>query len=601
MGVIYKLKQEVIDHIIAQKKENPELSCRQIAKMASDRFDVDISKSSVNTILKRSQLSSDIGRRSVRQKRKTRQFQIPPERKEQFQETMKEFGFDKEAPSLVDGSLGISLLPDPVDQKFLLEEKGPNVKLLDTKKETFFPIDEKRPALLDRTEAHSLEKARVLRDGAQRSFSCIYPFMGAVIIKMFLLLTKGDVFLSRLVKKYYSLDQNLEFLDLFFKTALLLRALGVDDINKEESLSFLPLGILSMDPSSLAFSQLLENMEFRKDMFSWIKNKEMSQGLLNEYMKTKKDLFLDVSGFKIELEDGSVLFMDALLQSFYKESFKGVSAPFSHAISLLSECFIVNHSPFVFEISTEESCASLSEIISMLDGYKGKIIEKIMALDASGKETGAFSWIPHKRRLWIARIDKTLISKALDQAHISNKEIFYNEFSDDIIGFYQINGLGEYEEPVRGFIIEETSTQRSYALLTNDVMLAPHEILNAYFKRSLGQDVKKEALSQALKIDQKQEDIQDLWGLLGDFLKNLKNYIYKNILYEIEGNKEDVLTQILHLTGCFYQTKDLLRVRLVSPSEWSYRDACQRLVHYLNQSAIKDGHGREIRVELIYN
>lgn len=83
MGVVYKLKQEVIDYILELKKLDENLSCRKISELASARFQKNISKSSINAIIKDSSLSSPIGRRGLK-KRKEDKFRIPAHRKEQI-------------------------------------------------------------------------------------------------------------------------------------------------------------------------------------------------------------------------------------------------------------------------------------------------------------------------------------------------------------------------------------------------------------------------------------------------------------------------------------------------------------------------------------
>ncbi len=83
MGVVYKLKQEVIDYILELKKLDENLSCRKISELASARFQKNISKSSINAILKDSSLSSPVGRRGLN-KPKEDKFRIPAHRKEQI-------------------------------------------------------------------------------------------------------------------------------------------------------------------------------------------------------------------------------------------------------------------------------------------------------------------------------------------------------------------------------------------------------------------------------------------------------------------------------------------------------------------------------------
>lgn len=63
MGVIYKLKTEVINYIIEQKKTRIDISCRKLANLASSKFAIAISKSSINAIMKQAGLSMPVGRR----------------------------------------------------------------------------------------------------------------------------------------------------------------------------------------------------------------------------------------------------------------------------------------------------------------------------------------------------------------------------------------------------------------------------------------------------------------------------------------------------------------------------------------------------------
>lgn len=63
MGVIHKLKTDVRDFILEQKKVNPKLSCRHFTAIIEDRFQAKVSKSSVNSLIKQAGLSMPIGRR----------------------------------------------------------------------------------------------------------------------------------------------------------------------------------------------------------------------------------------------------------------------------------------------------------------------------------------------------------------------------------------------------------------------------------------------------------------------------------------------------------------------------------------------------------
>ncbi len=62
MGVIHKIKPEVLEFILKKKKALPQISCRKLAILSSEKFHIKLSKSSVNKIFKQEKLSMPIGR-----------------------------------------------------------------------------------------------------------------------------------------------------------------------------------------------------------------------------------------------------------------------------------------------------------------------------------------------------------------------------------------------------------------------------------------------------------------------------------------------------------------------------------------------------------
>lgn len=70
MGVIYKLKREIKDYIIEEKKNKPTLSCRSLVSLIESRFQIRVSKSSINAVIKESGLSLPVGRRPKKRRRK---------------------------------------------------------------------------------------------------------------------------------------------------------------------------------------------------------------------------------------------------------------------------------------------------------------------------------------------------------------------------------------------------------------------------------------------------------------------------------------------------------------------------------------------------
>lgn len=76
MGVIYKLKSEIKDFILEQKRLNTILGCRSLSLLVENKFQLKVSKSSINTLIKQAGLSMPIGRRP--KKRRRRQEVAPP-------------------------------------------------------------------------------------------------------------------------------------------------------------------------------------------------------------------------------------------------------------------------------------------------------------------------------------------------------------------------------------------------------------------------------------------------------------------------------------------------------------------------------------------
>ena len=70
MGVVHKLKPEVRDFIIDQKRLKPSLSCRVVTLLIAEQLKVKVSKSSINAIFQELGMSMPVGRRAKHKKHK---------------------------------------------------------------------------------------------------------------------------------------------------------------------------------------------------------------------------------------------------------------------------------------------------------------------------------------------------------------------------------------------------------------------------------------------------------------------------------------------------------------------------------------------------
>jgi hypothetical protein len=81
MGVTYKLKQEIVDFIVQKKQIEPSLSCRKLVSLLYQSFQIEVSKSSINAVIKDFNLSNPVGRRPDKP---SKNFFIPVEKKQQL-------------------------------------------------------------------------------------------------------------------------------------------------------------------------------------------------------------------------------------------------------------------------------------------------------------------------------------------------------------------------------------------------------------------------------------------------------------------------------------------------------------------------------------
>ena len=63
----YKLTEEIKQFIINEKKANPMLTCRGLTSLVKKRFQIDLSKSLINRVIKEHNLSGPVGRRSAKE------------------------------------------------------------------------------------------------------------------------------------------------------------------------------------------------------------------------------------------------------------------------------------------------------------------------------------------------------------------------------------------------------------------------------------------------------------------------------------------------------------------------------------------------------
>jgi hypothetical protein len=127
MGVTYKLKDEVVHYIISQRQSNPLASCRQLAESTSQKFGLQLSKSSVHDVLKESGIITPRGRKPKDK------FEIPQEKKKQIQVSLSQVKLIP--PPVREERPQVTLIADVITSQDPVQDPPPEVIALPSKKD----------------------------------------------------------------------------------------------------------------------------------------------------------------------------------------------------------------------------------------------------------------------------------------------------------------------------------------------------------------------------------------------------------------------------------------------------------------------------------
>jgi len=376
MGVIHKLKEDVVNFIIDQKKKNPSVSIRQLAAETSAKFQIKVSKSSVSTTLKNASLSSAVGRRSPNGVRGEK-FAIPPIRKIEISQNMQKAGFDKDAVTIKEKEDGatkeltdsekdieaqpakkeetLPLIPDPIGQG----KPSP----ADSKDKQEAVIED---ALQDNNFFEHVER---LRNEKKSQNAPTLNGMGFVFLKAAQWETSSKSLISELFKKHVSGSAQDSF-NIACEMFLFLKFLGVESF--EQVSAYQEHGLWQLNKLSGPVSGENEALLKLKELFQWSSNvaTALSSGIVMEYDLEKKHVFSQVSGFELTLEDNTSLIIDAAMSSL---DFN-MKAPINKSMAWLSNYLISNiHSPVFFTVPGEGKFDQrFYELIAIFENFPGK-------------------------------------------------------------------------------------------------------------------------------------------------------------------------------------------------------------------------------------
>ena len=321
MGVIYKLKPEVKDFILEEKKVNPQVSCRNLAKLVQEKFNISLSKSSINLIFKEAGLSMPVGRR---RKRPPRQAKAPKEITPLPQPLI--------APEL---PLEVSIPQAERPQEEILPEVQPEATPPIIEK----PTPEAMPLLPFETERQQVEspKAKQLQPiepealeipmiEEQGGFAC----PGAILLKAADYLIGGSFYFADAIREYIRLPQ-------------------AELLSRTEGAIYLPLcEALKIDKTAPCPWPFLYRVFSKEELFAYLFDLKNNKQLTQDLKLLANHIFQEVRCVKINYADGNSLYLDGQLHTIWSTPHIPYSfvTPIQNIKSYVNSCFF-SAKPFV--------------------------------------------------------------------------------------------------------------------------------------------------------------------------------------------------------------------------------------------------------------
>lgn len=586
MGVVHKLKKEIINFILSQKEVDLSLSCRQLAVLVSETFHIKVAKSSVNKIIKEARLSGPVGRHALFSSAK--KFQIPFAKKKELLENFESVeGKNKE--------IEIPVIPEGTASELT---EGKRIEKINSSQEEFLI---------------RVNQARSQRSSAKR---IVYEGMGSVFLKIAQWELGDPSFLTRLIKKNVpgiedvlgprvSPDNFENLCDGMLFLKILGQKAGEETGDGQEHALWVLNGI--SDP--LPAQRLKES----------IQTAQIPSHVCLEYFNIKEQILHEVKGFKIFLEDGNFFIFDVSL-GFLAAGGEDIAScwPINKAIEFLSRHLISNtHSVILNKIPTEsEPFKEFCEMVGCFEGLAGKNIKRIQVLDKQGEGLADFSIVPLKKRTFVAglRPARKEFGEYAGMIKRSSKTPYYCEWADKIFYFSEgeTHFLEEREKGLKSLRIviiwEEKKEEPVLAVVTNNKKILAPELITDYFLRWPNWESGTEGIT-AYKTNSCEEtpgSQPSLFPSLGtweeifyDFGNSLHAYCQKKFFpcNDQPLSLETAIDRLYGLAGYFTESKNTLFVTLLTPSNYLYKQEVECAVKMVNESCVEDKKGLRIRME----
>ncbi|MBF0385222.1 MAG: helix-turn-helix domain-containing protein [Candidatus Omnitrophica bacterium] len=604
MGVVHKLKQEIIDFILNYKKERPNTSCRELASVASDKFTISLSKSSVNKILKEFELSNSVGR-PFKDLPTGKKFAIPMPTKKKLYDNLIKSGY---ILAVEDTS------SSQIENKEVVMGNQGHDNNKNAASSSIYPSEERNDeeiTIAEKPEAHVLKPAggndslpRLEGNSPSSGFLC--RNLGLIVLKSLEWHIFRRNFLGSLFRSFLKEELPNNF-DNACEALFAQETLGLETFPDE----------IADSPDAIWLLHGLKNEEGRKAASECFKSlAHISDiSLIALTLKNEIDLALtQVQGFNLQLADGTGLLVDAQTASIWMGTIPSSGwNVMEKAFSYAAESLASNNSPLIL-CRSPEKMSLLYEFIGACENLNNTYIKSVTSLGVKGDILADIAEILPLRRKFIVGLCPEApifdactkaakwIPKISHQISFLEKEIFYNQTKTEAIAGY----LSGFTYPYRVLAIwGKKDGEIITALLTNDFISSPEEIIEAYASR--WPDFDKNFYGQYFSIPgtkcsfseekvsyESLTEVNNIWDIF-----TLYRIVLEGFISNITGidNRCDInkfFTEVYKMPGYLFHSADFLSAEFLLPEDFEFNKEIIDIITFLNNSNIRDLESRKV-------
>jgi len=610
MGVIHKLTDEVINFIIDHKKNNPRISVRKLSEVTSAKFNTNISKSSVSTVLKNASMSSAVGRRPEGKSNKPK-FAIPPKQKDRISKNMEKFGVSKsDAPAPKKDKepedKPLPLIPDPVAEK----PKPPEI-----------PIDkpETRPESVpaDQDFLNYVKQLRAQRhDGASQTL----PGMGFVFLKAAQWEISNRPVLATVFQKHYNAGGNKNIFDAAVNCYLMLNFLGAKDAGRIED--YRDHGWTHLNRKSYVNVDEKDLFNALKGIYDWQKSvdERLIRAVSMAHKLESQQAFMLVNRFKLFLEDDSALYFDAALTSVSRNQLAKVRSnnrlPVSKALAWLSSYLVSSVEPLALpaDPGIPEFDPAVFELIGAFENTQGKKTVKASVLDDINQTLAEFTTVPRQKRHLLIGVapGQKEFTQLMGNVKWAGKKPYYHQPTDAIYHWAETkpSGLsqlfGAKPPELRVITVWRDGQKDPYrAVLTNEPQRGAEQLLESYLSGFPYFDIIKEEApdvgSKPIVREESEGCEKESFAKISLDLVTAQNVSAQRRFFPAQYSNIDVSqmnSMIYETPGTIKALKNEVFVVLEAPDTSARRKDLAYAARRVNECRILDPTGRRLWIEV---